>query len=204
MSDTTKINKARVNGVLYDLGGSGGTGGVSGAWLAPGELIESGYIDAGSGSSWTNMTIDPEALITQLEKAGIDVDEAPFMDSNEQYINIGIGHYYQLGYNSHYTPIDIELYPDGMEMAIVGGEYLNTSANPQLYSLRQLIYGFFNNVTDLYCSVPQYSGNFSTLANYIQIYYETANTTLRYYIPDMSEFCDEVFVEYNPSSESSS
>ena len=202
MSDTTKITKARVNGILYDLGGSGGTGGVSGAWLAPGELIESGYIDAGSSSSWDYMTINSSALIAQLEKAGVDVDETPFMDDNEYQINIVIGHFFKTGtgdYNLIYMNISAS---SGMSMSMLDSSSYSTYdiPDPRSSSLRQLIYSFFSSVTDLYCTVPA-SGNFSTLANYIKIRYDNANTTLRYYIPDMSEFCEEVLIEYTPSSE---
>ena len=199
MSDTTKITKARVNGVLYDLGGSGGTGGVSGAWLAPGELIESGYIDAESVSGWTYMTIDPEALVDQLEKAGVDVDKTPFMDDSESNIYIGIGQYYQPNNNNRYPLITMNIGSNGMDMAIVDGSVRIASVYPKSSSLRQVIYDFFNNVTSLYCAVPV-SGNFSALANYIEIFYDSAHTTLRYYIPDMSEFCEEVFIEYTESS----
>ena len=201
MSDTTKITKARVNGVLYDLGGSGGgTSGVSGAWLAPGELVESGYIDKDSESSWSYMTIDPEALIAQLEKAGIDVDETPFMDSGEYNIEMRIGQYYRPNNGNQYTLIAMNMYTGSMSISILDGDSRNTSVNPRSSSLKQLIYSFFSNVTELYCNV-QSSGDFSALANYIEIHYSNANATLRYYIPDMSEFCEEVFVEYTPSSE---
>ena len=195
----SEINKVRVKGVLYDLGGSGGgtTGGVSGAWLAPGELIESGYIDEGLG--WSYMTIDPEALVDQLEKAGIDVEESPFMDNNENDIVINIGRYYQSNYNNT-NIITVYVHSNSMSVSILGNNGSEVNASPKLYSLRQLIYRYFSDVTNLHCSVPS-SGNFSTLANYIEIHYNNANTTLRYYIPDMSEFCDEMFIEYTPSSE---
>lgn len=199
MSDTTKINKARVNGVLYDLGGSGGTGGVSGAWLAPGELIESGYVD--SGEYWSYMTIDPEALVNQLEKAGVDVDETPFMDDNEHAISITIGQYFPSSTNNSFKLIWMNMSSSGMTMSMVDGSESFTNVSPKSSSLRQIIYDFFTNVTDLCCPVPQRSGNFTALANYILITYYGVNTTLRYYIPDMSEFCDEVFVQYTPSSE---
>jgi len=201
MSD--KVTKIRINGVEKEVGGSGGTGGVSGAWLAPGELIESGYIDAGSSSSWDYMTINPEALITQLEKTGIDVDETPFMDDNERAINIVIGHFFKPTSSSDYNLIDMNISASsGMSMSMLDSSSYSTYniPNPRSSSLRQLIYSFFSNVTNLYCTVPA-SGNFSALANYIKIRYNNANTTLRYYIPDMSEFCDEVFVQYTSSSE---
>ena len=200
MSDATKITKARVNGVLYDLGGSGGgtTGGVSGAWLAPGELIESGYVDSGEG--WSYMTIDPIALVNQLEKAGIDVDENPFMDGSESNISIYIGQYSQPNYSNQYTLIGMNMYTSSMSVSMLDDGSYSTTLYPKNSSLRQLIYGYFSNITTLYRTVPG-SDTFSTLANYIKIVYSNANTTLRYYIPDMSEFCDEVFIEYIPSSE---
>lgn len=202
MSDTTKINKARVNGVLYDLGGSGGgTGGVSGAWLAPGELIKSGYIDAGSESNWQYMTINSEALIDQLEKAGIDVDEDPFMNSDETNINIEIGKYFKG--TLEYTPIWMDMSSSEMTMGILDGTSIIANVYPQDYSLRQVIETFFSNVTELHCDVPS-SGDFSVLANYIQIHYSNAGITLRYYIPDMSDFCEKVFEEYSGGGSDSS
>lgn len=80
MSDTTKINKARVNGVLYDLGGSG-SGDVSGYYMLP----ATGMSEEQLGIS--QYDIDFEALGNHLAESGVDLDE-PILREEETEIRV--------------------------------------------------------------------------------------------------------------------
>lgn len=82
MSDATKITKARVNGVLYDLGGSG-SGDVSGYYVLP----ATGMSEEQLGIS--QYDIDFEALGAHLAESGVDLDETILREEETGvYINL--------------------------------------------------------------------------------------------------------------------
>jgi len=209
MSDTTKIDKVRVNGVLYDLADSG-SGGISGAYLAPKTLVSPNY------TGFEQAAINPIALVEQLEKAGVSVDE-PVMDSDEnnEYLEIG----YVSTSNGNEDPmieIDISRGSSGGGVALLAASDTNDESvftvtvrvmgaftEGEVYdktTLREIInYVFTEMAPDLNFYLDSNSGY---LENFINIYYEAAQETLHYYISNMTKFCEEVIVKYNPGSSS--
>lgn len=196
MSDTTKIDKVRVNGVLYDLAGPG-SGGVSGAYLAPKTLISPSY------TGFNQATINPIALIEQLEKAGISVDD-PVMDSNESSMTLRIGNVYSNGVSN--SMISLGIIRDSSNFTVyvnaMGGSWEHGTVYGQT-TLREVInYVYTEMVPDFHFDLDS-SSSYGYLENFITIYYVAANETLHYYISNMTEFCEEVIIEYHSGSDSS-
>ncbi len=209
MSDTTKIDKVRVNGVLYDLAGSG-SGGVSGAYLAPKTLISPNY------TGFEQAAINPIALVDQLEKAGISVDE-PVLDSNEDQVDLEIGHVSTSNGNEDpMIGIRISRRSSGSgggvarlaasdtrneSVLIVTVYAMGDSTGGEVSgktTLREIIdYVFTEMAPDFSFYLNNDSGY---LENFINIRYYDAQETLHYYISNMTEFCEEVIIEYNPGS----
>lgn len=215
MSDTTKINKARVNGVLYDLGGGSGSSGVSGAYLAPGCLVQADYY------GFEEVTIDPLALIEQLEKAGVNVDEPPFLDENETEVSFNLGVVEFTDFRS--TPVvhlmDTMTYIDffvdkgGRNSIAIGclgdGQTALNVGDFRTDSIRTLILAafeyFLNNDMEIVSPlVPADSQTTVNVSNIITIRYDAIGDQLHYFIPDMTEFCSTALVEYTSGSSSAS
>ena len=209
MSD--KVTKIRINGVEKEVGGSG-SGGVSGAYLAPKTLISPSY------TGFNQATINPIALVEQLEKAGVSVDE-PVMDSGENNEYLEIGYVSSNGSEDPMIEIDISRGSSGGgDVALLAASDTNDESvftvtvrvmgaftEGEVYdktTLREIInYVFTEMAPDLNFYLDSNSGY---LENFINIHYETAQEALRYYISNMTEFCEEVIIEYNPGSGSDS
>lgn len=194
MSDTTKIDKVRVNGVLYDLAGSG-SGGISGAYLAPKTLISPSY------TGFNQATINPIALIEQLEKAGISVDN-DVLDPNEYEVDLGIGYVYSNnGNGGNLIDFVISRGESGITVTVYAMDFSVTGEVYEQTTLREIINYFF---TEMY---PDFNFNldynYGYLENFINIYYDVADETLHYYISNMTEFCEEVIIKYHSGSDSS-
>lgn len=189
MSD--KVTKIRVNGVEKEIGGTGGGGGgISGAYLAPGRFLNSDY------TGYTSVTINPLALIEQLEAAGVPVDE-PAIDEYETQVNYNIGESEQLssGTLSYSTIITLTIAsyrPGKVAISLFNGYPIDVDTSST--TLRDILSNI--NVDNIYANLP----NTKFISNCIDVVYTTAGETLHYYIPDMTEFCEEVLVEYHPSS----
>ena len=193
MSD--KVTKIRINGVEKEVGGSG-SGGVSGAYLAPKTLISPSY------TGFEQATINPIALVEQLEKAGVSVDD-PVMDSNESSVNLGIGNVYSNGSINSMITLNISRSSSSFTVDVnaMGGSYEQGTVSGQT-TLREVInYVFTEMVPDFHFDL---NNSYGYLENFITIYYGDADMTLRYYISNMTEFCEEVIIEYNPGSGSDS
>ena len=211
MSDTTKIDKVRVNGVLYDLAGSG-SGGISGLYTAPLDLIEADY------KGFENTAIDPMALVEQLEKAGINVDLPPVMNENETAVDFYIGSIRIANLDSvngnsitTETPIRIYIYKnDSLGGYDVEFEILNNPCpvlegiDATAISLRQIIMAYFTQYQDIYVQLPYSAPNqLGYIINSLEVYCESVDTYLKYYISNLTEFFEEVFIPYNSGSSSS-
>lgn len=210
MSD--KVTKIRVNGVEKEVGGSG-SGGVSGAYLAPKTLIDPNY------TGFEEAAINPIALVEQLEKAGVSVDD-PVMDSDENQVGLEIGYVSSDRGNNPMITVGISRSSSpsgGGDVALLAASDTNddpvftvevsvmgASISGEVYgktTLREIINYFFTEMApDLNFYLDSNSGY---LENFINIHYEIAQETLRYYISNMTEFCEEVIIEYNPGSGSS-
>ena len=210
MSD--KVTKIRVNGVEKEVAGSG-SGGVSGAYLAPKTLISPNY------TGFKQAAINPIELVDQLEKAGVSVDE-PVLDSNEDQVDLEIG--YVSTSNGNEGPmigIGISRGSSG------GGDVARLAASDtrnesvltvSVYAMGDSIDGEVSGKTTLREIIdyvftemaPDFSfylnNDSGYLENFINIRYYDAQETLRYYISNMTEFCEEVIIEYNPGSGSDS
>ena len=225
MSETTKIDKVRVNGVLYDLAGSG-SGGVSGLYTAPLDLLEADY------TGFQKATIDPMELVQQLQKSGINTNEPPIMDEVEDGVSYSIGNIrvanlnnsndennggsttksrnlISVGAVSNTPLIQINIYKSyssyyDMEVIVCGTSFGgNMTVEANSTPLDSLIINFFNNRSEYYIELPYYDPNqLGYIINSINIYYDTASTNLTYYISNLTEFCNDVFIEYNSGSDS--
>ena len=197
MSD--KVTKIRINGVEKEVGGSD-SGGVSGAYLAPKTLISPSY------TGFEQATINPIALVEQLEKAGVSVDE-PVMDSGENNVTLNIGYTHSESTTGKppmiYLTITYYLSNSSYSVAVsLMGTSLISGTIYGEQTLRSIINHVFTEIApDLHFSLDTENGY---LENFINIRYAIAAETLHYYISNMTEFCEEVVIEYNPGSDSGS
>ena len=207
MSD--KVTKIRINGVEKEVAGSG-SGGVSGAYLAPKTLISPNY------TGFEQAAINPIALVDQLEKAGVSVDE-PVMDSDEFLVGLEIGYVSSARSDDPMIVMGISRgsSPSGggdvarlaasdtndESVFTVSVRVMGNNTTGEVYNkttLREIInYVFTEMAPDLNFYLDSNSGY---LENFINIHYEAAQETLHYYISNMTEFCEEVIIEYNPGS----
>ena len=197
-------------------GGNEGTG-ISGAYLAPECLLEADYY------GFDRVTIDPLALIEQLEKAGINVDEPPFLDANETYVEFALGFIESTSLDMMKVSkrpiinITFSITSSGgpetfnvIEITLFGAPYSASDMGDfQTNSIRSLIleaFDFFLNndeevVGKLYLRTPQ---TMTYVNNVVEIYYESIDSTVHYFVPDMTEFCSTALVEYTSGSDSGS
>lgn len=199
MSD--KVTKIRINGIEKEIGGGSGSGGVSGAYLAPITLVSVEY------NGFEQAAVDPIALVEQLEKAGISVDE-PAFDPNESSVSLTVGHMYTSGGNN-LSIIDLYISRSSLGGFTVHanamGSYIDGEVPDDKTTLRAIINYIFTEMSpEFHFTLNYTSGYYGYLENFINIYYQDVYETLHYYISNMTEFCEEVIIEYNPSSGSDS
>lgn len=193
MSD--KVTKIRINGVEKEIGGSG-SGGISGAYLAPKRLVSPEY------TGFNQAAINPIALVEQLEKAGVAVD-TPVMNPNESSVDLRIGYVCpDSGDKNPIISLNIARASTGFGIAFTAMGSNTIQVTLSQSTLRSIInYLFTVMLTDFHFTLEEeYAGY---LENFINIHYHSADETLHYYISNMTEFCEEVIIKYNSSSDSS-
>ncbi len=191
MSD--KVTKIRINGVEKEVAGSGGSGGISGAYLAPKTLISPDY------TGFEQATINPTALVEQLEKAGFPVD-TPVMPSGESVVFLVIGTVYP-GEKLPYSilQLTISLGSKGLKSGVdIMGQSFGEEQLPSQTTLREIINYIFATPQNHVFTLNSIVGY---LDNFVGVLYREAGEQLHYYISNMTEFCEEVIIEYHSTSD---
>ena len=193
MSD--KVTKIRVNGVEKEIGGTGGGGSVSGAYLAPGELISS------DRTGFTDATINPFALTFLLNEAKVPVYDV-VLDSEETSVTYKIAPYYEFGGAGMSSKFLLYFV---ISSGSIDNVYFKLGDNVNVFSmptenktLAEILNTIFTENPDLNFTLN--NNTVKMLSNCVDINYHQAGETLHYYIPNMTNFCEEVITEYHPSS----
>ena len=210
MSDTTKIDKVRVNGVLYDLAGSGG-GSSTGGYLFPATLFTTEALGYSEGSS-VNL-VSAEAVKQWLINCGVDLTQVVLdYDSNESLVQIVAGPSTVDG-DSIFT---IDLTEDSSNLNFYTGNLLLFDNTLNMFeimlqegdelTLSTVIDKAFENLDDSYVSLISFDNlirnGIPTYVNMIYIFRNSINDYTYYPTAEVEDFIENVIQEASEGSSS--
>lgn len=210
MSDTTKIDKVRVNGVLYDLAGSGEGGG---GYLFPQTLFTIQALDYSEGS-YANL-VSASAVKQWLINCGVDLTQTALeYDSGEYLVRLTIGPstspdvYESLfsieasadSSNLNFYFVQLDLLGEGL------GSFEITLQEGDVLTLSDIIDEAFETIGDNYIDLPNFNNMFQngvlTYINMGYIFRYSINDYTYYSTAEIEDFIENVIQEASGGSSS--